>query len=55
MENTKILIVEDNATISKNLKRYLKLKNFESEISESAEIAEKILEDNNFDLILLDI
>ena len=55
MENTKILIVEDNVTISKNLKRYLKLKNFDSEISESAEIAEKILEDNSFDLILLDI
>jgi DNA-binding response OmpR family regulator len=55
MSNTKILIVEDNITISKNLKRYLELKNFEAEIVDSAENADKILEDKKFDLILLDI
>ena len=55
MENKKTLIVEDNAIISKNLKRYLELKNFIAEIAESAEEADKILEEKNFDLILLDI
>ena len=55
MENKKILIVEDNSTISKNLKRYLELKDFFTEITDSAEDAWKILQDNNFDLILLDI
>ncbi|MDQ7009053.1 MAG: response regulator transcription factor [Candidatus Gracilibacteria bacterium] len=53
---TKILIVEDNKTISKNLSRYLGLKNIESEICESAEDAELLLnQNNNFDIILLDI
>ncbi len=55
MENTKILIVEDNPTISKNLRLYLELKSFKAEVSDSAENAEKLLEKNNFDLILLDI
>jgi DNA-binding response OmpR family regulator len=52
---TKILITEDNNTISKNLSRYLTLKNIDSEIADSAEDAEILLEENNFDLILLDI
>jgi len=51
----KILIIEDNEIISKNLKRYLELKNFEIMLSQSAEKAEEILDNNNFDLILLDI
>jgi len=55
MSEIKILIVEDNTTISKNLKRYLELKNFIAEIADSAEIADKILDNENFNLILLDI
>jgi len=55
MSEIKILIVEDNATISKNLKRYLELKNFIAEIADSAEIADKILDNKIFNLILLDI
>ena len=52
----KILIVEDNKTISKNLKRYLELKNIKSEVFESWEEAMKTLESkNDFDLVLLDI
>jgi len=51
----KILITEDNATISKNLSRYLELKNFETKVADSAEIADDFLKKENFDLILLDI
>ena len=51
----KILITEDNSTISKNLARYLELKNFEAKVAESAEIADDFLKKENFDLILLDI
>ena len=51
----KILITEDNSTISKNLARYLELKNFEAKVAESAEIADDFLKKDNFDLILLDI
>ena len=52
----KILIVEDNKTISKNLWRYLWLKNISSQICETWEDAEKVLGlKNDFDLILLDI
>ena len=51
----KILITEDNSTISKNLARYLELKNFEAKVANSAEIADNFLKKENFDLILLDI
>jgi len=51
----KILITEDNSTISKNLARYLELKNFEAKVANSAEIADDFLKKDNFDLILLDI
>lgn len=52
---SKILITEDNETISKNLSRYLDLKNFETKVAESAEIADKYLKESDYDLILLDI
>ena len=50
-----ILIVEDNNTISKNLSRYLSLKNIDSQIADSAEIAEQMLIEEKFDIMLLDI
>ncbi len=50
-----ILIIEDNITISKNLNRYLTLKDIDSEVAWSAEEWEDILKEWNFDLILLDI
>jgi DNA-binding response OmpR family regulator len=37
------------------LKRYLELKGFKAEVADSAEFADDILEEENFDLILLDI
>ena len=50
-----ILITEDNHTISKNLSRYLWLKEISSTIAPSAEEAEVLLSQEKFDLILLDI
>ena len=51
----KILIIEDNQILSKNIWEYLKLKNIENKIASSVELAKIILEKEKFDLILLDI
>lgn len=50
-----ILIIEDNKTISKNLSRYLLLKDIHSVVASSAEEADSLLKINTFDLLLLDI
>lgn len=51
----KILIVEDNSLIAKNLWKYLQLKEIEHEISWSSEEARDLMKNSKFDLILLDI
>lgn len=49
------LIVEDNKILSKNIQKILQLNNLDGEIVESAEKAEEKLENNKYDLIILDI
>jgi len=49
------LIVEDNKILAKNIKKILELNEFEWEITESAEQAEKLLKNKKYNLILLDI
>lgn len=49
------LIVEDNKILSKNIQKILQLNNLDGEIVESAEKAEEKLENNKYDLTILDI
>ena len=49
------LIVEDNKLLAKNINQILQLNNFDSEIVWSAEEAKKKLNNNNYNLIILDI
>ena len=52
----RILIVEDDKTISMGLEYYLKQEDFEVEIANNFEECKKILENNlNFSLVLLDL
>ncbi len=51
----KILLVEDSETIIMGLKYSLEQENFNVEISRTVSESKKIIEEKNFDLILLDI
>ena len=56
MHMYRILIVEDDKTISMGLEYYLKQEDFEVEIANNFEECKKILENNlNFSLVLLDL
>lgn len=51
----KILIVEDNSTIAEGLKSSLQSKGFAVEVAYSVNESKKILKNNIFDLVILDI
>jgi DNA-binding response OmpR family regulator len=51
----KILIVEDEKKLSEVMSLYLKNENYDISCAYDGEIAEEILENNEFDLIILDI
>ncbi|MFA5917734.1 MAG: response regulator transcription factor [Candidatus Gracilibacteria bacterium] len=51
----KILIIEDNPILSKNMMKFFDLKGFKSEISSSAEFALNKISTENYTLILLDL
>lgn len=55
MTKDKILIVEDDKNISKLLKYNLEKEGYEAKIAKTGELALKYLNEDNFDLILLDI
>lgn len=51
----KILIVEDERKLSEVMNLYLKKENYDVQCAFDGEVAEEILENNEFDLIILDI
>jgi len=51
----KILIVEDNLILSKNISKFLKIKKIENTVVHSAESAKLVLENEKYNLILLDV
>lgn len=51
----KILIIEDNAILSKNIWKFLVLKWFKSDISSSAELALEKIKEERFLLVILDL
>ncbi|HKL44095.1 MAG TPA: response regulator transcription factor [Candidatus Absconditabacterales bacterium] len=51
----KILLVEDNKTIAKNIKKYLELEGYEILIAENGLYGLEVAKKNNFDLMLLDL
>ncbi len=51
----KILLVEDNKTIAKNIKKYLELEGYEILIAENWLYGLEVAKKNNFDLMLLDL
>ena len=51
----KILIVEDNRTIAEGLKSSLQSKGFVVEVTYSVNESKKVLKNNIFDLVILDI
>lgn len=51
----KILIVEDNSTIAEGLKSSLQSKGFAVEVAYSVNESKKVLKNNIFDLVILDI
>lgn len=51
----KVLIVEDEKTISKNISDYLENSGFDTVISKDGENALKIFENENIDMIILDL
>jgi two-component system response regulator ResD len=51
----KILIVEDEKKLSEIMSLYLKNENYDVKSAFDGEDAEEILEDNEFDLVILDI
>lgn len=55
MQTTKILLVEDDRLIIENLTEFLKGEGFEVQYAEGQEKAMRLLEEQEFDLILLDI
>lgn len=55
MDKTKILIVDDDITIRKLLVKMMALNEYEAVTAESGEAALKLLKENSFDLVLLDI
>ena len=55
MQTTKILLVEDDRLIIENLTEFLKGEGFEVQYAEGQEKARRVLEEQEFDLILLDV
>lgn len=55
MQATKILLVEDDRLIIENLTEFLKGEGFEVQYAEGQEKAMRLLEEQEFDLILLDV
>ena len=55
MKTTKILLVEDDRLIIENLTEFLKGEGFEVQYAEGQEKAMRLLEEQEFDLILLDV
>ncbi|RHV36668.1 DNA-binding response regulator [Ruminococcus sp. OM05-10BH] len=55
MQTTKILLVEDDRLIIENLTEFLKGEDFEVQYAEGQEKAMRLLEEQEFDLILLDV
>ena len=55
MQPTKILLVEDDRLIIENLTEFLKGEGFEVQYAEGQEKAMRLLEEQEFDLILLDV
>lgn len=55
MQTTKILLVEDDRLIIENLTEFLKGEGFEVQYAEGQEKAMRLLEEQEFDLILLDV
>ena len=51
----RILLVEDNSTIAKGLMYNLEQNGYEVKNSETVEATKKILEEEKFDLVILDI
>ena len=55
MQTTKILLVKDDRLIIENLTEFLKGEGFEVQYAEGQEKAMRLLEEQEFDLILLDV
>lgn len=55
MAKEKILIVEDDRNISKLLKYNLEKEGYEAKVAKTGELALKYLNEDNFDLVILDI
>ena len=55
MQTTKILLVEDDRLIIENLTEFLKGEGFEVQYAEGQEKAMRLLKEQEFDLILLDV
>ena len=51
----KILIIEDNPVLSKNLSKFLEMKWFKTKKASSCELAQSFLDEEKFHLILLDL
>lgn len=51
----KILVVEDERKLSEVMNLYLKKENYDVQCAFDGEVAEEVLENNEFDLIILDI
>ena len=51
----KVLIIDDNAIVVEGCRRILKAENIETDSSSSATEALRILQDQEFDLLLMDI
>ena len=51
----KILIVDDNQSITGMLSKYLKLKNFEVSVANGGRTGLNLIQNNEFDTILLDL
>ena len=55
MNHKKILLIEDNKEISKNIKEFLELENFAVTCSFDGETGLQKAVENDFDLVILDI
>src|SRR5690606_41274700 len=51
----KVLIIEDDPTLNKNIREALKAENFSSESVFDGQLAERILKRESFDCIIMDI
>ncbi|HRX63999.1 MAG TPA: response regulator transcription factor [Candidatus Absconditabacterales bacterium] len=51
----KILLVEDNKTIAKNIKKYLEIEGYEVLVAENGLYGLEVARKNDFDIILLDL